>query len=153
LRLKAGADGYIENAASDEPVQVTIHVNAADLPLILQHRDRAFSYVRIEGDAEFANAISQISQSLRWDAEADLSKLVGDIAAVRLVEGGQAALNAARSTQQKISENIAEYFLEENPMLVRPQTADNFASEIIKLRDDVERLSKRIEKLKGNPPA
>lgn len=153
FRLKAGADGFIENAASDEPVQVTIHVNAADLPLILQHRDRAFSYVRIKGDADFANAISQVSQSVHWDAEADLSKWVGDIAAVRLVEGSKAAWNTARSTQRKIAENVAEYFLEENPMLVRPQTVDNFAAEIIRLRDDVERLSKRVEKLKGNPPA
>jgi ubiquinone biosynthesis accessory factor UbiJ len=150
LKLKAGADGLVEAAGVDEAAQVTIHVKPADLPLILQHRDRAFSYVNIEGDADFANAISQVSQSVRWDAEDDLSKFVGDIAAVRLVTGTKAVVNNMKSTQQKIAENVAEYFLEENPMLMRPRAVSDFADEVAKLRDDVERLSKRIDKLKGS---
>jgi ubiquinone biosynthesis accessory factor UbiJ len=150
LKLKAGTDGLVEAAADDEPAQVTIHVKPADLPLILQHRDRAFSYVGIQGDADFANAISQISQSVRWDAEEDLSKVVGDIAAVRLVAGAKTAVNTMKSTQQKIAENVAEYFLEENPMLMRPRAVNDFADEVAKLRDDLERLSKRIDKLKGS---
>ncbi|MDQ9168967.1 SCP2 sterol-binding domain-containing protein [Oxalobacteraceae bacterium R-40] len=150
LRLKAGSDGFVEAAADDQSPQVTIHVKPADLPLIAQHRDRAFSYVKIDGDADFANAISQVSQAVQWDAEKDLSKLVGDIAAVRLVAGGRAAIDGIRSTQQKIAENFAEYFLEENPMLMRPRAVSDFSSEVSKLRDDVERLSKRIDKLKGS---
>lgn len=150
LKFKAGADGLIETATGEEPAQVTIHVKLADLPLILQHRDRAFSYVNIEGDADFANAISQVSQLVRWDAEEDLSKVVGDIAAVRLVAGAKTAFNNVRTTQQKLAENVAEYFLEENPMLMRPRAVSDFADEVVKLRDDVERLSKRIDKLKGS---
>ncbi|MGV3741061.1 MAG: ubiquinone biosynthesis accessory factor UbiJ [Burkholderiaceae bacterium] len=150
LKLRAGADGLVEAASEDEQAQVTIHVKPADLPLILQHRDRAFSYVHIEGDADFANAISQVSQSVQWDAEEDLSKVVGDIAAVRLVAGAKSAANAVKSTQQKIAENVAEYFIEENPMLMRPRAVSDFADEVAKLRDDVERLSKRIDKLKGS---
>lgn len=152
LRLKAGADGFIEAAADEEAAQVTIHVKPADIPVILQNRDRAFSYVHIEGDADFANAISQVSQSLQWDAEEDLSKVVGDIAAVRLVAGARSAVETVKSTQQKIAENVAEYFLEENPMLMRPRAVSDFADEVAKLRDDVERLAKRIDKLKGSSP-
>ena len=66
---------------------VTIRIQPSDLALIMQNRERAFSYVKIEGDAEFANAISQLSKSLRWDAEHDLEKVFGPIAAVRLVSG------------------------------------------------------------------
>ncbi len=152
LRLKAGADGFIEAAADEEAAQATIHVKPADIPVILQNRDRAFSYVHIEGDADFANAISQVSQSLQWDAEEDLSKVVGDIAAVRLVAGARSAVETVKSTQQKIAENVAEYFLEENPMLMRPRAVSDFADEVAKLRDDVERLAKRIDKLKGSSP-
>ena len=119
------------------------------LPLIMQNRERAFSYVKIEGDADFANTISQLSQSLRWEAEDDLSKVVGDIAATRIVGGARSAFDAARSLQQSISENVAEYFLEENPMLVRPHTIADFTNDVTRLRDDVARLAKRIEKLKG----
>jgi len=149
VRLKATDDGMVQSATADENATVTIHVKLADLPLILQNRERAFSYVRIEGDADFANTISQLSQTLRWEAEEDLAKLVGDVVATRLVAGARAAVDTAKATQQKIAENVAEYFLEENPMLVRPQAVDDFASDVVRLRDDVERLSKRIEKLEG----
>jgi ubiquinone biosynthesis accessory factor UbiJ len=148
LRLKAAADGMVEAAAADELQNVTIRVKLSDLPLILQNREHAFSYVQIEGDADFANTISQLSETLRWEAEEDLAKLFGDAAAVRLVGGARTAFEVAKSTQQKIVENVAEYFLEENPVLVRPQAVADFSGDVTKLRDDVERLAKRIEKLK-----
>ena len=147
VRLKVGADGMLETGAADAPAQVTIRVRLADLPLIVHNRERAFSYVKIDGDADFANTISQLSESLRWEAEHDLSKLVGDIAATRIVSGAKELANSARVAQQKLAENVAEYFLEENPMLLRPQAVEDFAAEVGKTRDDVERLAKRIEKL------
>jgi ubiquinone biosynthesis protein UbiJ len=148
VRLKVMSDGLLETPSADEAAAVTIHVQLSDLPLIVQNRERAFSYVKIEGDADFANTISQLSQSLRWEVEEDLSKIVGDIAAIRIVGGAQSAFNAARSLHQSITENVAEYFLEENPMLMRPQAIADFTNDVTRLRDDVARLAKRIEKLK-----
>jgi len=150
LRLKVAADGMLQAADADDAPNVTIRARLADLPLIAQNRERAFSYVQIDGDADFANTISQLSQSLRWEAEADLSPWIGDIAANRLVAGARMALENARSAQRKLAENMAEYLLEENPMLVRPRDVDELAAEVMRLRDDVERLGKRIEKLKGS---
>jgi len=147
LRLRAGADGLLESVAAGLPANVTIRVKLSDLPLIAQNRERAFSYVKIEGDADFANTISHLSQNLRWEAEADLSKLFGDVAAVRLVSGAKAIARTVHESSQKVQENLAEYFLEEQPMLVRPAAVTGFANEVNKMRDDVERLMKRIEKL------
>jgi len=147
LRLKVASDGLLENAGADEQAQVTIYVKLSDLPLIAQNRERAFSYVKIEGDADFANTISNLSQNLRWEAEEDLSKLFGDVAAVRMVGFARSLHKTALEAHQKIQENLAEYFLEENPMLVRPQAVQGFSTEVNKTRDDVERLIKRIEKL------
>ena len=147
LRLQVAADGMLVSVATDQPVAVTIHIRAADLPLIAQNRERAFSYVTIDGDADFANTISQVGQSVRWDAAEDLSRLVGDIAAQRIVTGAAATVATVRATGQKFMENVAEYFLEEKPMLLRPQAVTDFTAEVTRLRDDVERLAKRIERL------
>ncbi|WP_342115116.1 ubiquinone biosynthesis accessory factor UbiJ [Pseudoduganella sp. OTU4001] len=147
LRLRVAPDGMVEASASDAPAAVTIRLKLSDLPLIAQNRERAFSYVQIEGDAEFANAISRLSQSLRWEAEYDLEKLVGPIAAVRLVQGAKAVVQGARNSQRKVAENVAEYFLDENPLLIRPVVAESFAADVTRFRDDVERASKRLEKL------
>lgn len=149
LTLTVMADGSVSAATESDTPQVTIRVKPDQLPLILQNRERAFSYVTVEGDADFANTISQVSQSLHWEAEEDLSKLFGDIAATKMVAGAKAALQTAKATQRALAENIAEYLLEEKPMLVRPQAVMDFGGDVAKLRDDVERLQKRIEKLEG----
>lgn len=149
IRVKVAPDGMLQAVRDDEPASVTISAKLTDLPLIAQNRERAFSYVTIQGDADFANTISQLTQSMKWEAEEDLSKWIGDIPATRLVAGARAALDTVKSTQQKLAENVAEYLLEENPMLVRPQAVADFAGDVAKLRDDVERLAKRIEKLGG----
>lgn len=150
VRLKVTADGMVQAAPAADAANVTIRAKLADLPLIAQHRERAFSYVQIEGDADFANTISHLSQTLRWEAEEDLAKLIGDIAATRMVAGVKAAIDTANSTGQKLAENVAEYLLDEKPVLVRPHSVADFSSDVVKLRDDVERLAKRIEKLTGS---
>jgi ubiquinone biosynthesis protein UbiJ len=147
LRLKVGADGILTEADIDALADVTIRLKLSDLPLIAQNRERAFSYVKVEGDADFANTISHLSQNLRWEAEEDLSKLFGDVAAVRMVSMAKSLMQSAQQAHQTIQENLAEYFLEENPMLVRPVAVQAFGAEVSKCRDDVERLIKRIEKL------
>lgn len=153
FRLKVASDGMLVEAESESEAEadaladVTIRLKLSDLPLIAQNRERAFSYVKVEGDADFANTISHLSQHLRWEAEEDLSKLFGDVAALRMVSTAKSLIQAAQQAHQTLQENLAEYFLEENPMLVRPIAVQAFGAEVNKCRDDVERLIKRLEKL------
>jgi ubiquinone biosynthesis protein UbiJ len=147
LRLRVTADGYLEAAPAEEAARVTIRVKLSDLPLIAQNSERAFSYVQIEGDAEFANAISNLSKTLRWEAEHDLEKVIGPIAAVRAVSGAKAAFEAVKTGHQKLAENIAEFLLDEKQVLVRPQTVEAYSAEVTRLRDDAERFAKRLAKL------
>lgn len=147
VRIKVAADGMLVEAEADAVADVTIRLKLSDLPLIAQNRERAFSYVKVEGDADFANTISHLSQHLRWEAEEDLSKLFGDVAAVRMVSTAKSMIQTAQQAHQTIQENLAEYLLEENPMLVRPVAVQAFGAEVNKCRDDVERLIKRLEKL------
>lgn len=148
IRVRVAADGFVQSV-SDMQVQEDVRLNMklADLPLIAQDSTRAVSYVKIEGDADFAQAISQLSQDLRWEVEDDLSRVVGDIAARRVVSGGRQIAHFVGQTHQNIQENLADYFLEENPMLVRPRAVSAFSDQVNKTRDDVERLMKRLERL------
>ena len=147
LCMRVARDGMLETAEADDVPGVTIHVKLSDLPLILQNSERAFSYVRIDGDAEFANTISQLSKGLRWDAEHDLERLIGPIGAVRLVGGARGAVGAATSAGRRLAENVAEFLLEEKRVVMRPNHVDGFAADVSRLRDDVERSAKRIAKL------
>ncbi len=155
LRMHVGRDGLLEAAhqgtAGDAPASVTIRVKPADLPLIAQDRTRALSYVKIEGDAEFANVISQLANGLRWDAEHDLERVVGPLGAHRLVRTARRTAGGATEATRRLAENLAEFlaevFVEERPLLVRPHEVEEFGGGVVRLRDDVERTAKRIARL------
>jgi ubiquinone biosynthesis protein UbiJ len=147
LRLLVAADGLLEAGAEGAVPNVTIHVKLADLPLIAQNRDRAFSYVRIEGDAEFANTISQLSRGLRWEPEHDLERLFGPIGATRIVGGARSTVNSLRAGGRRLAENLAEFLVEERPVLARPGQVEAFGADVVRLRDDVERAAKRVARL------
>lgn len=147
LRMQVTRDGMVSAAGDDQAASVTIRMKLSDLPLVAANRERAFSYVRIEGDAEFANTISQLSKGLRWEAEHDLERLAGPIAATRIAGGARSLFDAARSTHRKLTENLAEFFLEEQPVLVRPAMLEELSDDVTRLRDDVERAAKRLARL------
>jgi ubiquinone biosynthesis protein UbiJ len=154
LELAIAQDGLLQAATSTEP-DVTILIKPADVPQILSNMDRAFSYVSLSGDAEFAKAISEVAQGLHWEAEEDLAPFVGDMAAVRIVQAARATVQGVRSGSRKLVEQIAEYLLEENPTLLYRKAGEEFAAQVAALRDDVERLGKRIgllERRLGSAP-
>jgi ubiquinone biosynthesis protein UbiJ len=151
LRLQVAADGLLTapSESANHPhteanPNVTIRISPADVPQILANRARAFSYVSLEGDADFAKSISEIANNLHWEAEEDLAPWVGDIAAVRLVQGARAAAAALQAGGKNLAESVADYLLEENPVLLHRQCADDFAGAVATLRDDAERLAKRV---------
>jgi ubiquinone biosynthesis accessory factor UbiJ len=147
VRLHVAKDGMLESATDEQAASVTIRVKLADVPLILQNRERAFSYVKIEGDAELANTISQLSNGLRWEAEVDLEKLVGPIAAHRIAKGARSVSGTLAALQRRALENMAEFLTEEQPVLLRPPQAEGFGNDVTRLRDDIERAAKRIARL------
>ena len=102
---------------------------------------------RIEGSAEFAEALGFVIRNLRWDAEEDLSAIVGDIAAHRIVKGTKEFAAWQQQAAQNFAENLAEYFTEEQPLIVREADISSFSSDIDRLRDDVARLEKRLQRL------
>ena len=147
LRLRVARDGMLEAGSDDAPANVTIRMKLSDLPLIAANRERAMSYVKIEGDAEFANAISSLSKDLRWDAEHDLERVVGPLGARRIAEGGRALADGVVNGGRRVFENVAEFLVEEQPVLLRPAQVQGFAADVVRLRDDVERSAKRIARL------
>ena len=84
---------------------------------------------------------------VRWDAEEDLSRVVGDIAARRLVLAGEAALAWPRRAAANLAATAAEYLTEEQRMLPSRSGIDEFVRQVDTLREAVERLEKRIDRL------
>ncbi len=107
----------------------------------------AIRNVHLQGNAEFADALGFVFRNLRWDAEEDLSRLVGDVAAHRLSGTVRAIGEAQRRMVEGAAGNLAEYFTEERPILVSRAATSGFEDELRALRDAVARTEKRIDRL------
>ncbi len=150
VQLAIAADG--DFTAEAGPPTVTIGVDPTALPRVLLEPKSALRNVRLEGDAEFAQALSEVLQKLRPEPEEELSRFVGDAAAVRIVAVLRAALDGARQAGGRLAVQAADYLVAESPMLVSRQEMASFAADVVGLRDDVERLAKRIELQGGRQP-
>ncbi|MFM7569332.1 MAG: SCP2 domain-containing protein [Betaproteobacteria bacterium] len=84
------------------------------------------AHLRIEGDVLLAAALGDLSRSMRWDVEEDLSRLTGDVIAHRVAGAASAALDAFRAFGQQLGTSFARQWSVENPVLVtRNELADH----------------------------
>jgi ubiquinone biosynthesis protein UbiJ len=145
LQLGIGPDGRFVTAAGQP--NVTLSVDAAAVPAALLDPAALKRNVRLDGDAEFAQALSTVLQRLRPEPEEELAKLVGDAAAVRIVGTLRAMMAAAAQGASRLAGSTVDYLVAENPLLVSRAEADAFGAGVVAARDAVERLDKRLQRL------
>jgi len=124
-----------------------VTIGAAALPAALRGEDALLREIGIEGGADLAAAVQYLFRHLRWDIEEDLSGVVGDVLAHRMVEQGRRFAAWNREAAEKLAQNLAEYWTEEQPLLARPADVRQFLTGVDQLRDDLARIEKKIEAL------
>ncbi len=161
--VRVGADGFlVRDAAQPAPIaespperprlKITVPVK---LDHISTWSNQGFAglmrQVRIEGDVDLASTIGHLMKEVRWDAEEDLSKIVGDAAAHRIGQGARSFTAQAkewsehtRSTaQQKISVGA------DAPLVGKTEFVE-WQAHLRELRDAVDRLDQRVSFVKKN---
>jgi len=145
VEFRIAADGTCESLGSEAPaVEIVL---PADAPLVLlqgQGRGALMQKAHISGAADFAEALGFVLRNLEWDAEEDLSRLVGDIAARRLVTTATGIATAQAEVVRRLADNFAEYLRYEQPIGVLPADADSFKAENRTLAERMASLEKRI---------
>lgn len=104
----------------------------------------------VQGDAELAAVVGKVLHHLQWDAEADLSKLIGDIPAHELTQAASRIRGKIGRQALSLAGMLSEFWQEEQPQIAKQHHLEQFSHEVDALRDDVERLAKRIERLESN---
>ncbi len=110
-------------------------------------RPSLLSTAKIEGSADFAETLGFVFRNLRWNAEEDLSHLIGDLLSRRLWRGATHVLENRVRSLQSLAGSLAEYFTEENPVVAKKVDLARFCAEVDALRDDEARMDKRIQGL------
>jgi len=100
--------------------------------------------VRIEGDAEVAQAFRDLLKAARPDVEEELARLIGDLAAHQLANFASGALQFGRRVANTALQNVSEYLQEESRDVVTRIELDEFVAAVDQIRDGVARAEARV---------
>ena len=139
--------GAFRPGAPDEMAAVTITL-PSDAPFrMLSDPSSIFGAARITGAASFAETLAFVFRNLRWDYEADLAGIIGDIPAHRVSRLLAEGVAWQRSAAMRLGLNAAEFATEESGLVTSARDLTRFGREVDQLRDDAARLEKRISRL------
>ena len=140
-------EGKFAERSSEQPPTVSIMLPADTPVLAVSDPQRILGGAKISGQADFAEVIGFVFRNLKWDAEADLAAVFGDIVAHRAHKFGTHAFTQIRESTRKAAGNIAEYLGEESGLLVSATEMADFSAKMAELNDALSQLEKRIARL------
>jgi ubiquinone biosynthesis protein UbiJ len=144
LRFAIVAGGSVEASHAAPSLVMTLKPDL--LPALARGQEHALRAVAVEGNSRLAAEVLVLVRHLRWDAEEDLSRLVGDVAAHRLAEAGRAFAAWHLDAARRLVAALVDYATEERPILARRAQLDDLADSLARLRDGIARLEKRLER-------
>ena len=147
LALTVQSTGEVASAAPGVPRDLEVRISPFLAPRLAAGEEAAFREIEMEGDAELAQEVSFLVRNLSWDVEEDLSRVVGDIAAHRIVGAARGLARWSRDASLRMAQGAAEYWTEESPLVASRVKVEGFARDVSELRDAVARLEKRVERL------
>lgn len=109
--------------------------------------------IEINGNVGLAQKFQSILKNIDVDWEEYLSHFVGDITAHNVGNFLRGMSRFAIATGKTIGLDISEYLRYEKEALLDKSELDEFNHTVDKLRNDVERLQKRVDRLTGKETA
>ena len=100
--------------------------------------------ISINGDVAVAQKFQKLFAMIKPDIEEELSNFVGDMMANNIVKVSKKTGNWLNNTTDILQENIKEYLQEEIKLMPSKYEFNVFSKEVSKIRDDIERLEKKI---------
>jgi len=108
--------------------------------------------VRVDGDGTLAERFQELAELLRPDLEAELAQVVGDVPAHGIGAFVRKALDYGQQVTRTGALNVGEYLAHERGELVPRAEAQQFIEGVDELRETVDRLAARVERLEGGRP-
>lgn len=108
--------------------------------------------LELVGDAHKAQAFQKLLSYAKPDLEEELANIIGDSAAHGIGQFARGVRNWAKQARSTMGGNVKEYLQEESRDVPSRYETDRFTEEVGKLRDDVERLAARIDRLAEKSP-
>lgn len=123
----------------------------AELPKLLRAGEPSAIAKRmhIQGDAGVAALVSELAQRTTLDVEAGLARVVGDIAAVRLVQGAKQLVSGLQQGASRAGANLGEYLGEESQILVSQDYFPLWQDRLAQLNHQLNQTEHRLQALEA----
>ena len=146
LFILPSARGLALKSKYEDKADVSIKgTPAALLGMITAERVGAGN-VEIIGNVGLAHKLQSTLKNMDIDWEEYLSQIIGDIAAHKVGNFVRDISQLAKASARTIGMDISEYLRYEKEALLDQSELDEFNHAVDKVRNDVERLQKRIER-------
>jgi len=132
LRCAIASSGLFEPAPADSVAAAVIDARPGTLA--------------VTGQEPLAETLRFLVQHLRWDAEEDLSRFVGDIAARRIVQAGRDFLAWQRDAGARLAQSALTHARESGLLVTRPELGA-LSERMQALQDRIEALERRTRAL------
>jgi ubiquinone biosynthesis protein UbiJ len=145
LSLVITDSGQVVEAKPGTQATLLLSAKPGLFAALAQGEEHLMRAVDISGNASLATEILSLLRYLRWDAEEDLSRVVGDVVAHRMVDTARRFAAWQVEAGKRFAENVMEYAIEERRLVVSREEFDGFAADVAALRDDLDRLDQRLQ--------
>ncbi len=135
-----------ESVLNGNDPSVSIEFPLSSLPLIAQGKDAAIRSAKISGHAALLQDISNAFTALPLAAEAELERFVGPLLANEAIRFFKALKALGDNAQASLHEAGRRYIHDEAQLVAERDDVSKFASDIQRLRIDVQRLQGRVAK-------
>lgn len=117
------------------------------LPRLMLRDEEAAREVEMRGDPQLAAEIAFLARNLDWDVEEDLARIVGDIAAHRIVAVLRGLSQWGRDAAWRTAQGAAEYWTEESPLVASRVKVEDFGRAVAELDAALSALETRVDRL------
>jgi len=143
-------DGLVLGGSAEESADATVSGTLASL--MRAGRTGSPKGLAVSGDAEVVHGLARAMSRLPGAAWERLAQVIGDVPARGLERFSRALFSTVSDARDRFAATLSEYLQHEARVVVPRTELERFCGEVDRLRNDGERLAKRLERLeRGNP--
>lgn len=105
--------------------------------------------MKVSGDAELARRLQQLATRFDPDWQQPFVSVFGEVLGVQVANTLRSALLRVRRGAEDLAQTAAEFVTEESRDVIPRAELEAFLDDVDVLRDDVERIGVRIQRLRG----
>lgn len=140
-------DGSMAMSGESPSIDASVKIPFLVALRMLANDEQASQAVHIEGNTELVVVVTKVLRNMSWQVEEDLSNVVGDVAAHQISNLARQTAAGIKAQSLNLAQMASEYWQEENPLLAKKVHIERFNEAVNTLREDVDRLEKRLDKL------